>query len=478
MPGAPGRSAGDTDTALGLVSSDPTLVSRIMMHPRSQLHPYQIAAIDFLKATAARQVIAVMGSGKTAIALHALADLQTAGELANGMTVVVAPLLIAETVWHSEAALWQDTCHLRVERVIGTAQQRRQALDREADVYVTNYDNLRWFQTEITRRQWRLAVLIADESSRLKNPEAARTHTMLALGRQALRRWTLTGTPRGHQLTDIWAPAMLVTQGTAFPPFYSWRAANFFAVDLYERQFYPRSGVEAATVDRLRPFTFVVDDAALRTRPPVIQIVHDVPLNAESAAIYQALDTGVSDAVAARVAQGLMPASEMAIVTKLMQVVSGAVYDDTGEWRRLHDRRLDMLQEIHQGHSRPTLVFVGYRHEIARIRERFPQARELAADNIAAWNAGDIEMLVAHPASAGHGLNLQYGSDTLVWFSLPWSAELFQQANARLVRQGQNASVTIHILLSRGRIDEIAYRVVQQRIVEQDRLIAALGAPA
>jgi SNF2 family DNA or RNA helicase len=119
-------------------------------------------------------------------------------------------------------------------------------------------------------------------------------------------------------------------------------------------------------------------------------------------------------------------------------------------------------------------VFITYRHELERIRQRFPDARELSADRIDAWNAGEIEMLVAHPASAGHGVNLQYGSDTIVWFSLPWSAELYAQANARLVRQGQGSTVNIHVLLSRGRIDEIAHRVVRQRIADQDQLIAAL----
>jgi SNF2 family DNA or RNA helicase len=258
-------------------------------------------------------------------------------------------------------------------------------------------------------------------------------------------------------------------------PGHAWRKANFFPTDLYQHVWFPRLGVEAATIDRLRPFTQVVDQAALNTRPPVIEIVHDVQLDAASAAIYRQLDQGgITDAVAAKVAGSLLPASEMAIVTKLMQVCSGAVYSDNGGWQRLHERRLDMLAEIHEGHARPTLVFFTFRHEIERIRQRFPFACELGPDLINPWNAGEIEMLLAHPASAGHGVNLQQGSDTLVWFSLPWSAELFAQANARLVRQGQRNTVNIHVLLSRGRIDEIAHRVVHQRLVEQDRLIEAL----
>ena len=370
---------------------------------------------------------------------------------------MVAPLLIAETVWHTEAQLWQDTADLRIERIVGTSKQRLAALDRPADLYVVNYDNLKWLAEEVIRRESIFSIVIADESSKIKNPEAQRTKVMLALGGLARRRWTLTGTPRGQQLLDVWAPAQFVTRGAALPPFYAWRDTNFFPIDIYQRQWRPRSGVETAVTDRLRAFTHVVDRAALDTRPPLVEIVHDVPLDPSSHAVYQALDPdGVADAVATQAASGLIPASEMAIVTKLVQACSGAVYDDHGTWRRLHDRRLDMLAEIHDGHDRPTLVFVTFRHEIERIKERFPIAQELTAELIHAWNAGRIEMLVAHPASAGHGINLQSGSDTLVWFSLPWSAELYAQANARLAREGQRGTVSIHALLSRGRIDEVA----------------------
>jgi SNF2 family DNA or RNA helicase len=445
------------------------------MRPRSDLHRYQHDAIAFLTADAeARQLIAVMGSGKTAVALHAVADLRAAGALSEPV-LVVAPLMIAETVWHTEAKLWEDTAGLAIERIIGTPKQRLAAFDRPADLYVVNYDNVKWLAEEVIKRRSLFSVLIADESSKIKNPEARRTKVMLAFGGLAKRRWTLTGTPRGQQLLDVWAPAQFVTRGTAFPPYYAWRNANFFPVDIYQRQWHPRAGVEAAATDGLRGFTHVVDQAALNTRPPMVEVVHDVPLDPASDAIYQALDPdGIADAVATKAAAGLLPASEMAIVTKLMQVCSGASYDDTGKWRRLHDRRLDMLTEIHEAHDRPTLVFVSFRHEIERIKGRFPSAKELTADRIDAWNAGEIEMLIAHPASAGHGVNLQAGSDTLVWFSLPWSAELYAQANARLARQGQTGTVTIHVLLSRGRIDEIAYRVVHRRLVEQDRLISAL----
>jgi hypothetical protein len=322
-------------------------------------------------------------------------------------------------------------------------------------------------------------VLIADEVSRIKNPYAKRTKAMLALNQTAERCWGLTGTPRGAQLIDVWGPSQFCTQGEGFgaASFWQWQQRHFFPVDHYNRKWVPRNMFyELAIIKAMRAFAYVVDKTALATRPPVIEIIHNVPLDAENLKIYRELDgENTTDLVAKKVAQGLMPASEMATVTKLMQVVSGASYNDEGGWTRLHDRRLDALQEIHEGHDKPTLVFITYRHELERIQQRFPFALEIDAERIKAWNRGEIEMLVAHPASAGHGVNLQDGSDCIVWFSLPWSAELYQQANARLARQGQRSStVTIHILLNTGLIDSIALDVVHQRIAEQDLLITAL----
>jgi hypothetical protein len=206
--------------------------------------------------------------------------------------------------------------------------------------------------------------------------------------------------------------------------------------------------------------------------------VHDVQLPPEVATLYDELDVGATaESVTRLAAAGVPGISEMATVGRLMQVCSGALYTDTGAiaFSRLHDRRLDRLADIHEGHCRPTLVFINFRHEAARIRERFPFACELTPERLDAWNAGEIEMAYAHPASMGHGINAQRGSNVLCWFSLTWSAELFAQANARLVRQGQTETVNIHIMLCADRIDEIAHRVVTQRLVEQAQLIEALA---
>jgi hypothetical protein len=447
------------------------------VRPRNALHRYQVDASQALRSDLGRQEVCLMGGGKTIIALTAFVDLRSAG-LLDGPALCIAPLAVAESTWHTEAAHWEHTRHLRVERVLGTAKQRIAALLRPADIYVSNYDNLRWLVTETARRQLRFSVLIADEASNLKSPDAQRTKLMIALGQQIPRRWALTGTPRNHQLSDVWGPAQFVQQGRAFPPFHPWRDAHFFPTDLYQRHWVPKQASEPAIVAKVREFTHVVDREALSTRPPVVEIVHDVQLPADVATLYDELDAGGTTASVARLAAAGVPTiPEMAIVGRLMQVCSGALYTDTagGTFNRLHDRRLDRLGDIHDGHERPTLVFINFRHEAARIRERFSFARELIPERLDAWNAGEIEMAYAHPASMGHGINAQRGSNVLCWFSLTWSAELFAQANARLVRQGQTDTVNLHIMLCAGRIDAIAHRVVAQRLVEQARLVEALA---
>jgi hypothetical protein len=279
-------------------------------------------------------------------------------------------------------------------------------------------------------------------------------------------------------LLDVWGPAQFLTQEQTFPPFAPWRDAHFFSIDIYARHWVPRAGVEPVVTTALRQFTHVVDQAALSTRPPMVEVLHDIMLPPAALELYDSLDAGTTATLAAAVAAGIASPLEMALVTKLQQVCSGAIYNSDGEgaFTVLHDLRLDALADIHDGHSRPTLVFVQYRHEIARILERFPFARELSPDLIGPWNQGEIPILVAHPASAGHGINLQHGSDRVVWFGgTGWSAELWAQANARLARQGQtSATVTAHILLCRDKIDDVAYRIVKQRVREQERLVEAL----
>jgi hypothetical protein len=445
------------------------------MHKRSDLHPYQAEAVDHLLCADGRQEVAIMGAGKTVVALTAITELAPL----DGIVLVVGPLAVVQSVWAREAAEWEHTAHLRISRVLGTEAQRKKALRAVADIYVVNYDNVHWFEKQIAQTSVKIAVLVADEASCLKTPTALRTQAMLRLADQAGRRWALTGTPRNHMLLDVWGPGQFVTQGRAFPPFMPWLESNFYPTDIYRRKWLPLDqGVEDAVVDAVRGYTHVVDAAALATRPPLVTVRHDILLPAAAEGLYEAIDQGTTAELAAAMAAGVTRPHVMTIVGKLMQVCSGAIYHESGDgsWTELHAERLDRLAEIHDGHARPTLVFVQYRHEQARVLARFPEAEAFDVKRIDAWNAGTIPMLVAHPASAGHGVNLQGGSDVVVWFGgTGWSAELWQQANARLARQGQaSRTVTAHVLVCPGLVDDIAWRTVGQRVAAQDQLVEAL----
>jgi SNF2 family DNA or RNA helicase len=317
-------------------------------------------------------------------------------------------------------------------------------------------------------------VIIADEASALKSPEARRTKAMLALADRAERRWAMSGTPRGAQLLDLWGPSQFCTAGVAFPPFNVWRSVGFVPVDQYLRYWRPRAGVEALVVERMTLFTRVIGREALAQRPPVTEILRDVALPTEAADLYAQLDGGTTEDLRALIAEGIEPPREMGIVGKLQQVLSGALYKPDGSWRLIHDARLDVLEALHAGHDRPTLVYVAFRHEIERIQARLPQARELTPDLVEPWNRGEIELLLAHPQAAAHGLNLQYGSNVIVFFSLGWSAERYEQAVARVARQGQRDPVTVHVLVTDGAIDTIAWQVIQRRIRDQARTVAAI----
>lgn len=446
------------------------------MRTRADLHRYQGPAIEFLCAAKSRFLIAAMGSGKTAIALHALVNLIEAGAVSLPV-LVCAPLLVASTVWACEAAAWRDTSSLRVVQLLGTPKQRLTILDRlgEIDVLVVNYDIIDWLLRQAVERDLRFALVIADEASALKSPEARRTKAMLALADRAERRWAMSGTPRGAQLLDLWGPSQFCTAGVAFPPFNAWRNAGFVPIDPYLRHWRPRAGVEALVVDRMALFTKVIGREALALRPPVTEILHNVELPAEAADLYAQLDGGTTEDLQALLANGIEPPREMAVVGKLQQVLSGALYEPDGSWRLIHNARLDVLEALHAGHDRPSLVYVAFRHEIERIQARLPQARELTPDLVEPWNRGEIELLLAHPQAAAHGLNLQHGSNVIIFFSLGWSAERYEQAVARVARQGQRDPVSVHILITEGAIDTIAWQVIRRRIREQIRTVAAIN---
>jgi len=434
-----------------------------------KLHAYQRLARDFLRNTPRAGLFLDLGLGKTAISLTAL-------EERHLPVLVVAPKRVAEHVWPKERGLWRDDLTLAL--AAGTPTQRKAALDAGADVTVISRDNLK-----DAKPGYRTVIL--DELSSFKNRSSQRWKTARRLCKEAEHVWGLTGTPTPNGLIDLWAQMFLVDKGQRLgTTLTGYRARYFVAAGQLP------SGV---VIDwRLRPeaeenIHALISDVCLYMSsadeldmPPVTYNTIDVPLPPAARKHYQEFkDTLVLDLEL--IGDEIYSAANAAILSnKLRQVTSGFVFSDAQDstYTRLHRAKLDALQEIVDGTGDNLLVFYNYVPESEMIREAFPQARMLDDPGaLDAWDRQELPMLLAHPASAGHGLNLQYGGHTAVWASLTWDLELYLQANGRLARQGQEHPVVVHSLECEHTVDKVIANRLEEKEFDQTRLLDHVRSP-
>ena len=400
-------------------------------------------------------------------------------DFAVGKVLVVAPKQVALSVWAQEAAKWNHTKHLRVSVMCGgSAADRRAALRAKADIYVINRENLAWLVDEVEGR-WPFDMVVLDELLSFKSRSSGRWKALRRVRRQIKRLVGLTGTPAPNGLLDLWAQVYLLDEGKALGRTLTAYRDRYFTPGarkgyvVYDWR--PLPLAEEAIYERLEGLCLSMKSVDHLTMPERIDNIIPVQLPGEALRQYRELEKeyllqlGDIDIIG----------DSAAVVTgKLLQVAGGAIYDDSGEWHELHQAKLDALETVLEAaNGKPVLCYYGYRHELNRIKGRFPQAEVLrTADQVRRWNAGEIPLLLAHPASAGHGLNLQSGGSTMVWFGLTWSLEQYQQANARLYRQGQKDTVVIHHLVATGTVDERVMRVLQGKATLQEELMDAVKA--
>lgn len=442
-----------------------------------QPHEYQAYAIKRVEGQPNIGLFLEMGLGKTIITLTAVAHLLD--DFAVGKVLVVAPKQVALTVWTQEAAKWSHTKHLRVSVMCGgSAADRRAALRAKADIYVINRENLAWLVDEVESR-WPFDMVVLDELSSFKSRSSGRWKALRRVRRQIKRLVGLTGTPAPNGLLDLWAQVYLLDEGAALGRTLTAYRDRYFTPGarkgyiVYDWK--PLPLAEEAIYERLEGLCLSMKSVDHLTMPERIDNVIPVQLPGEALRQYRELEREYL----LRLGDIDIIGDSAAVVTgKLLQVAGGAIYDDSGEWHELHQAKLDALETVLEAaNGKPVLCYYGYRHELNRIKSRFPQAEVLStADQVRRWNAGEIPLLLAHPASAGHGLNLQSGGSTMVWFGLTWSLEQYQQANARLYRQGQKETVVIHHLVAAGTVDERVMRVLQGKASLQDELMDAVKA--
>lgn len=445
------------------------------MPSRADLHPYQRRAVQHILDHPACALWLDLGLGKTISTLTALADLLDSCVIERAL--VIAPLRVARTVWAQEMAAWTHTRHLRASLVLGDSSARLRALRASADVYVINRENVPWL-VEHYRDRWPFDCVVIDEASSFKSSKAQRWKALRKVRKHIDRIIQLTATPASNGLEDLWAQVYLLDGGERLGRTKTGYLQRWFDADYWGRQYTPRPGADEAIRQQLADVVLSMQASDYLDMPDRVDVRIPVPLPDAAQAQYKELERTLLLVLGEEV----VDATNTAVLAgKLMQLCNGAVYT-TGGTDVLHDAKLDALADLREDSAEPMLVAYTYRHDLARLRERFPDAVVVTeSDAIDRWNRGEIAMLLAHPASAGHGLNLQRGGSLIVWFGLTWSLELYQQFNGRLHRQGQTRPVRVVHLVAQGCIDERvldaldAKQDVQQSLVHGLRSIMGIG---
>lgn len=406
---------------------------------------YQNYCINRILNQSALGLLLDMGMGKTAITLTAVEQL-VYDYFSVRKVLVIAPLRPALETWPTEIEKWDHTKHMSYSVVIGTKQERLGALDRDADVYIINRENVQWL-VDFYRKKWPFDMVVIDELSSFKSSKAQRFRALRKVRPYISRIVGLTGTPSPNGLLDLWPQMFLLDEGKTLGRTLTSYRDSYFVPDKRSAQMIfswkPRPDAEAKIYEKLGDLCVSMKTADYLQLPERVDIRHEIETSEETLAIYQKLEKDML----LPYDDGDIDAGSAAILTnKLLQVAGGAAYNENGEPHILHDEKLDALDTlIEAANGQPILLFYAYRHERDRIMERHPEAVDVKNDSaVKEWNAGNIPILLAHPASAGHGLNLQFGGHIVIWYGLPLSLELYQQANKRVHRMGQKETVLIH----------------------------------
>lgn len=422
---------------------------------RYQPHNYQHQAISFIKEHPQAAILLGMGLGKTIITLTAIWGLLLDTFEARRV-LVIAPLRVARDTWPTEVLKWDHLEGLAVAVAVGTRQQRLDALAAQAMVTVINRENIGWLVKQVGTA-WPFDMVVIDELSSFKNHKATRFKALSSVRPHIHRIVGLTGTPAANGLEDLWAQFKLLDGGERLGRYITRYRERWFTPDrrngMQIFSYKPRPGAEAEIYEAISDITLSMRTTDYLDLPELTITTHEVELSSSERKVYNQL---VRDMVIDLDGAVVDAANAAALSGKLLQLATGAVYDENGEAIEVHDRKLDALEDLLEAaNGQPLLVAYWHKHDATRIQARFPQARLLqTAEDFHAWNNGEVPLALIHPASAGHGLNLQTGGHLLVWFSLTWSLELYQQTNARLHRQGQTQPVTITHIAAKNTIDE------------------------
>ncbi|MBY5013766.1 DEAD/DEAH box helicase [Streptococcus suis] len=447
------------------------------------LHNYQVVAKDFIIGHPYAAVILDMGMGKTATTLSAVNELMF-DRFEVTRVLVIAPLRVANTVWSDEIEQWAELRHLRYSKIVGTPKQRKVALQKDADIYIVNRENLPWLVEQCSPYfKWDMVVI--DELSSFKSWQSKRFKAFMAMRPYMKRIVGLTGTPSSNGLMDLFAEFKVIDGGERLGQFIGEFRSRYFEEGrrngniVYE--YIPMDYAECQIQDKISDITISMKALDYLDMPELISTKKLVRMSEKEKEKYSQFkkEYVLSELDGLEVTA----ANAASLTNKLVQLSNGAVYSDDHTVVALHEQKLDALEDIlESANGEPVLVAYWFKHDLARIINRLEKLRVKSRvlkteEDIREWNKGNVPVGLLHPAGAGHGLNLQKGGHNLVWFGLTWSLELYQQTNARLWRQGQEAeTVVIQHIVTEGTIDEEILKALENKDAQQERLIAAVKA--
>nr|DAD90931.1 MAG TPA: Chromatin remodeling complex ATPase [Siphoviridae sp. ctkBO7]DAD91135.1 MAG TPA: Chromatin remodeling complex ATPase [Siphoviridae sp. ctuaf34] len=446
-------------------------------------HPYQAYCIDRVIKQPKIGLFLDMGLGKTIITLQAIYELKY-NRFAVQKVLIIAPKKVAEATWQREAQKWDGVGILRISTVLGSLSKRVKALNTPADIYIINRDNVTWL-VDYYKNDWPFDMVVADESSSFKNHAAKRFKSLAHMYNHIKRMVLLTGTPTPKGLIDLWAQIYLLDRGQTLGRTYTSFRDHFFIPDQRSQtviySYKPKDTAENDVLRAISHLCMSMKSEDYLTLPPVIEDIVPVQLPPKAQRDYDEMETRM---VLELVESGeeITAVSAAALSTKLQQLANGAVYDELRNVHEIHDCKIEAFKElIEQLSGKPALVFYNFKHDLERLKAALDKSglvvKELrGAEEEREWNAGQIDVLLAHPASTAYGLNLQDGGNHVIWFGLNWSLELYQQANKRLHRQGQKEKVIIHHLISIGTRDEDMMEALNRKADAQEYVLQSLKA--
>lgn len=439
-------------------------------------HEYQAYATNFILEHPVAAVLLEMGLGKSVITLTAIYEL-ILNRFEVQKVLVIAPLRVARDTWPAEIEKWEHLTGLTYSVAIGTEAERLAALRHPAHLYLINRENVDWLITK-SGTPFDFDMVVIDELSSFKSYQAKRFRSLLKVRSKVKRIVGLTGTPSSNGLMDLWAEFRLLDFGERLGRYITHYRNNFFVPDKRNQQmifsYKLRPGAEDAIYRLISDITISMKSADFLQMPKCIINEIEVKLSEKERTIYDELKREM----VVSLGEEEIDASNVATLSgKLLQMANGAIYNEEKSVLHIHDRKLDALEDLIEGaNGKPVLVAYWYKHDLERIKKRFPVREIQTSKDIIDWNNGNISLAAIHPASAGHGLNLQSGGSTLIWFGLTWSLELYQQTNARLWRQGQTSTVIIHHIISKDTIDEDVMKALKKKEKVQGNLIDAVKA--